>query len=107
MFLCSKCHKFATCDHRTGSVGRCEGCGETAPCVDCRVHPIGDVRLYSTSPTINFRLGPRQTPRVLTHIGEFFSMYGMPGLPDHDPEHCERIGAGLLGGTYRLQARAL
>lgn len=37
MFLCTSCHD-PQCVHFSGSYGRCEGCGKTAPCVDCTAY---------------------------------------------------------------------
>jgi hypothetical protein len=43
MFLCDKCHDPEQHIALFRSYGRCEGCGKTAPCIDCHImncHPV-------------------------------------------------------------------
>jgi len=43
MLLCPACHRKSGCgiEHLARSHGSCEGCRQSAPCVDCKAHHSG------------------------------------------------------------------
>lgn len=94
MLLCNKCHRDRGCVHFVGSYGRCEGCGKTAACVDCKVHHA------KNPPVIDPKTGLPRLPAIFDRLPKL-------QYPDGDPSENEARGAHLLAAAgLKLQPRS-